>query len=115
MTLELISFPLCPFVHRVATLLLEKGEPFTRRYIDLRNKPDWFLALSPRGRVPVLVVDGRPLFESAAIMEFVDETVGAPLLPADPFERARQRAFISFGGDVFMALYKAHVAQSEDE
>src|SRR5204863_10106259 len=99
----------------VATLLHEKGAPFDIRYIDLNNKPDWFLAISPRVRVPVLVADGRALFESAAILEFVDESQGTPLLPADPFERARQRAFLSFAGDLFMAQYRFHTATSDAE
>ena len=67
--LRLISFPLCPYVQRAAILLLEKGVEFERVDIDLANKPDWFLKLSPLGKVPVLVVeqDGREqvLFESA--------------------------------------------------
>src|SRR3954463_16625293 len=105
MQLDLVSFPLCPYVHRITTLLHEKGVSFSIRYIDLKNKPDWFLAISPRGRVPVLTADGKHLFESAAIMEFLDETHAPRLLAADPFERARERAFIGFAGDVFMALY----------
>ena len=65
-TLELISHPLCPFVHRAAALLTEKGVPFTQRYIDLQAKPDWFLAISPRGKVPVLLVDGVPLKQNCS-------------------------------------------------
>lgn len=116
MQLELVSFPLCPFVHRVATLLHEKGAPFSIRYIDLANKPDWFLAMSPRGRVPVLSADGKVLFESVAILEFLDETHetnGARLLAADPFDRARERAYISFAADVFMAQYRAITSKTE--
>ena len=54
--LQLVSHPLCPYVHRATAMLLEKGVPFDVRYVDLRAKPDWFLELSPRGKVPVLVV-----------------------------------------------------------
>ena len=67
MKLELVSHPICPFVHRAAIMLAEKGVPFERRYVDLKAKPDWFLAISPRGKVPLLVADGSVLFESAAI------------------------------------------------
>lgn len=116
MDLELVSFPLCPYVHRVATLLHEKGATFSIRYIDLKNKPDWFVAISPRGRVPVLVADGRPLFESLALLEFVDETVGPRrMLPEDPFERARHRAYLAFATEVFAAQYRVLVARSEAE
>jgi glutathione S-transferase len=110
MKLELISHALCPFVHRAAIMLREKGVPFDRRVIDLRNKPDWFLAISPRGKVPVLVADGVALFESAAICEFIDETHPPRLVPADPFERARQRAWVEVTNDLLMAQFKALTA-----
>jgi glutathione S-transferase len=60
--LTLISHPLCPFVQRAAIVLLEKGASFDRIDVDLAAKPDWFLALSPTGKVPLLKVeqaDGR--------------------------------------------------------
>jgi len=97
---RLISFPLCPYVQRAAILLLEKGVPFERVDIDLAAKPDWFLKLSPLGKVPVLVVeeDGREtvLFESAVIAEYLDEVLEPRLHPADPLEKARHRAWIEF-------------------
>ena len=102
MKLRLISFPLCPYVQRAAIVLAEKGVPFERVDIDLSNKPDWFLKLSPLGKVPVLVVtgeDGREevLFESAVIAEYLDEVLEPKLLPSDPLEKARHRAWIEFG------------------
>lgn len=99
-TLKLISHKLCPYVQRAAILLAEKGAPFEREDIDLGNKPDWFLRLSPLGKVPVLVVqqDGREevLFESAVIAEYLDETITPRFHPDDPLERARHRAWIEF-------------------
>jgi glutathione S-transferase len=115
MKLELISHRLCPFVHRAAIMLREKGVPFDRRSVDLKNKPDWFLAISPRGKVPVLVADGVPLFESAAICEFLDETHPPHLVPADPLERARQRAWVEVANDLLAAQYKVFSAATEDE
>jgi glutathione S-transferase len=115
MKLELISHALCPFVHRAAIMLREKGVTFDRRNVDLQNKPDWFLALSPRGKVPVLVADGVALFESAAICEFLDETHPPRLIPADPFERARQRAWVEVANDLLMAQYRAFSAAEPAE
>jgi glutathione S-transferase len=115
MKLELISHTLCPFVHRAAIMLREKGVPFDRRNVDLANKPDWFLALSPRGKVPVLVADGRALFESAAICEFLDETHPPPLIPTEPFERARQRAWVEVANDLLAAQFKAFAAAEPAE
>lgn len=55
-SLKLISHKLCPYVQRAVIALKEKGVPFERIDIDLADKPDWFLKLSPLGKVPVLVV-----------------------------------------------------------
>ena len=115
MKLELVSHTLCPYVHRAAAMMHEKGIPFERRYIDLRAKPDWFLAISPRGKVPVLLVDGQPLFESQAIIEFIDETHPPSLLGSVPFERARQRAWVEVANDLSNAQYRLFIAPSPDE
>jgi glutathione S-transferase len=98
---ELISFKLCPFVQRSTITLEEKGVPYSIEYIDLADKPAWFLALSPTGKVPLLRVhddDGQEtvLFESAVINEYVDEASGGSLLPRDPLRKAQQRAMIEF-------------------
>jgi len=101
-SLTLISHPLCPFVQRAAITLLEKGVPFERINVDLSAKPDWFLALSPTGKVPVLKLrqpDGEDavLFESMVICEYLNETQdGASMYPQDPLARARHRAWIEF-------------------
>jgi glutathione S-transferase len=115
MKLELVSHTLCPYVHRAAAMIHEKGAIFERRYIDLKAKPDWFLAISPRGKVPVLLVDGQPLFESQAIIEFLDETHPPSLLGADPFERARQRAWVAVANDLSNAQYRLFIAPSPEE
>jgi glutathione S-transferase len=95
---RLVSHPLCPYVQRAAIALAEKGVPFERRDVDLAQKPDWFKALSPLGKVPLLLVDGRPpLFESAAICDYIEESEAGPRLhPEDAFERARHRGWIEF-------------------
>jgi glutathione S-transferase len=107
---KLISFPLCPYVQRAAIALAEKGVPFERIDIDLSNKPDWFLKLSPLGKVPVLVVtreDGseQVLFESQVIAEYLDETIEPKLHPADPLERARHRTWIEFASATLADVY----------
>jgi len=107
--LRLISFPLCPYVQRAAILLLEKGVEFERVDIDLANKPDWFLKLSPLGKVPVLVVDQdgeeQVLFESSVIAEYLDEVLEPKLHPADPLDKARHRAWIEFASATLADIY----------
>ena len=81
-----------------------KQVEFEVTYINLREKPDWFLEISPHGKVPVLNVDGEPLFESNAIAEFLDEVVPPRLHPADPIKRARNRAWTDFVPDFSKGL-----------
>lgn len=81
-----------------------KQVEFEVTYINLREKPDWFLAVSPHGKVPVLNVDGEPLFESNAIAEFLDEVVPPRLHPEDPIKRARNRAWTDFVPDFSKGL-----------
>lgn len=101
--LKLVSFDVCPYVERSRIALLEKGVPHEVEFIDLAAKPDWFLALSPMGRVPVLLVDDRPIFESTVINELIEDLFPTPpLLPADPLARAEARAWIAFANDAVM-------------
>ena len=114
MELTLVSHPLCPYVQRAAIVLREKGVPFSRRWVDLADKPDWFTALSPLGKTPVLLVDRTPLFESAVICEYLDETLAPRLHPADALQRAGHRAWMAFGSsvlDTIAAYYSAPDAQ----
>src|SRR4051812_27087367 len=71
----LVSFKTCPWVQRAAIVLREKKIDFEFRHIEPDNRPDWFLAISPHKKVPVLRLDDKiSLFESNAIVEFLDET-----------------------------------------
>src|SRR5215469_6746343 len=64
----LVSFKTCPWVQRAAIVLREKNIPFEFRHIEPDNRPDWFLAISPHKKVPVLRIDDKvSLFESNAI------------------------------------------------
>jgi glutathione S-transferase len=101
--LQLVSFDLCPYVERSRVVLEEKRLTYELTLIDLRHKPDWFLAISPMGKVPVLVVDGQPVFESVVINELIEELYPEPrLLPAEPLARAQARAWIIFCNDALM-------------
>jgi glutathione S-transferase len=109
-SLKLISHKLCPYVQRAVIALKEKGVPFERIDIDLASKPDWFLKLSPLGKVPVLVVttgEGEvALFESNVICEYIEETQGgAKLHPADALKRAEHRAWMEFGSAILADLW----------
>jgi glutathione S-transferase len=104
MKLTLISHTLCPYVQRAAIVLAEKGVDFDRRYIDLANKPDWFKAISPLGKTPVLLVDGDAIFESAVICEYLEDTLLPHLHPGDALQRAQHRAWMEFGSSVLATI-----------
>jgi glutathione S-transferase len=109
---ELVSFALCPFVQRSAITLLHKKAPYRTTYIDLARPPEWFRAISPLGKVPLLRVReriGAPpvvLFESSVINEYIDEVVAPRLLPADPLLRARERAWVEAASELLMKQYQ---------
>jgi glutathione S-transferase len=93
----LVSFKTCPWVQRAAIVLREKNVEFEFRHIDPDNRPDWFLAISPHKKVPVLRIDDTvSLFESNAIAEYLDETIAPRLHPADPVARAVNRAWTDY-------------------
>jgi glutathione S-transferase len=112
-SLRLISHRLCPYVQRAVIALTEKGVAFERVDIDLANKPEWFLAISPLGKTPVLMVGERAIFESAVILEYLEETQAKPLHPADPLSRAEHRAYIEFGSAVLNDIAGLYSAPDE--
>ncbi|TPV95449.1 MAG: glutathione S-transferase family protein [Myxococcales bacterium FL481] len=111
---QLISFKLCPFVQRTTLTLQEKGVPYDVDYIDLADKPQWFLDISPLGKVPVLRVGDTVVFESAVINEFVEETTGGGLHPADPLARAHNRSWIEFASSLLFDSYSMYLAKSRE-
>lgn len=103
--LTLISFDLCPYVQRAAIALAEKGVSFERRNVDLADKPEWFKAMSPLGKVPLLQVGDQVLFESAVIVEYLEDTQSPALHPADPLARARHRAWMEMGSSILADIW----------
>lgn len=111
--LRMISHKLCPYVQRAVIALGEKGVPFERVDIDLANKPNWFLRISPLGRTPVLQVGDTAIFESAVILEYLEETEPKPLHPGDALRRAEHRAWIEFGSAILSDIAGLYSAPDE--
>lgn len=92
--IKIVSFKICPFVQRVTGMLEAKNIPYEIEYIDLKNKPRWFLDISPTGQVPLLVTEnGISLFESDAIVEYIDEVSKPLIADLSPEQRAINRAW----------------------
>ncbi|SMQ28464.1 glutathione S-transferase [Pseudomonas helmanticensis] len=86
---KLYGFSVSNYYNMVKLALLEKGLPFEEVTFYPTPTPE-SLAISPRGKVPVLGVDAGFINETAIILEYLEQTQkGTPLLPSDPFERAQ--------------------------
>jgi glutathione S-transferase len=112
---NLISFDLCPFVQRSVITLLEKKIDFDITYIDLAEPPEWFLGISPLGKVPALRIGDTTLFESAVINEYLDEITPPSLHPGDPLEKATNRAWIEFASELLFDQYHLCIAATEED
>ncbi|XP_031486343.1 probable glutathione S-transferase DHAR1, cytosolic [Nymphaea colorata] len=87
----------CPFCHRVTLTLEEKGVPYSLKLVDLSNKPDWFLQISPEGKVPVLKVDDKWVPDSDVITQILEEKFpDPPLAPPPEVASVGSKLFISF-------------------
>ena len=112
----LCSFKTCPWVQRAAIVLQAKRVPYDITYIDRDKRPDWFLAVSPHSKVPVLLIDGKEaLFESNAIAEYLDETAAPRLHPEDPIARARNRAWTDYVPTFASAISNTAYSDTEEE
>jgi glutathione S-transferase len=104
--MTLVSFDL--YVQRLALALAEKGAPFRAHRYDLTRKPAWFDALSPLARSRCAKSAKRFFFfESAAILEYIDETPPLPLQPAAPLAKARRRGWLALGASILGEIWVA--------
>jgi len=89
-----------PFTHRVLILCHEKNIPYTITKIDTEEKPAWFLKIAPVGLIPVIRANGHVIFDSNAILEYLDNEFKSKLLPQDPVECAQHRSWIGFANEL---------------
>lgn len=110
--MRLISNKICPFAHRVTAVLVAKSLHFEPEYIDLKNKPDWFLKISPTGKVPLLITSKKEaIFESAAIIEFLEDSFQPKLYSDDLIQRAQQRAWSFAATNLYFPLEQLLTSQ----
>lgn len=123
-SLELVSFTLCPFVQKVAIALEHKKVSYTITYIDLANPPEWFLQKSPLRKVPLLFVketdtnkntQEHVLFESSVISEYVEDQFAPKLHPENLVARAKARSWIEYASPCMVHSYMMSVTKQESE
>lgn len=111
------SAGVCPFAQRTLILLKEKNIDYELIEIDLKNKPSWFLEISPYGKVPLIKHQNKYLYESSIINEYLEEVfVAPPFLASDPMIRAHMRIWIAYcNSDFVPAYYKLLISQEKDK
>ena len=113
--MKIVSFKICPFVQRVTTLLEAKNKSYGIEYISLSNKPDWFLEASPNGQVPILITKkNEVLFESNAIVEYIEEIVPGALFSSDPVTKAQERAWSYLASKHYLVQCSAQRSSTKD-
>ncbi|KAK3790458.1 hypothetical protein RRG08_015927 [Elysia crispata] len=99
--LRIYSMRFCPYAERTRLVLSHKNIPHEIVNINLKSKPDWFLALNPLGQVPVLQIDDKIVPESTATCDWLDDVYPENRLqPADPYRRAWDRVYASYNGSL---------------
>lgn len=112
----LYSAKVCPFAQRTRLGLLEKQVDFELIEIDLDSTPDWFLEISPYGKVPVLKRDGDLIWESAIINEYLEEVYPQPpLMPSQSGRRAYARFWIDFSNTKFVPWFYKFLLEQRPE
>ena len=117
--LKLVSHDLCPFVQRSVIVAAHRDIELDTVNVDLQARPDWFVELSPTGKVPMLLIEAesspKPLFDSTVINEYLDEISGGTMSAKDPLERAEQRSVIELGSAALDDAWRLGRAQDEVE
>jgi len=109
--LRLFSMRFCPFAHRIHLVLNAKNISYHVAYINLSEKPEWYLKLNSNGKVPALQLVNEPnepfLAESMVIAEYLDEKYPeVKLFPDNPLEKAQTKLWIERFGPIAGAFYK---------
>lgn len=110
--LRLYSMRMCPYAQRARLVLAAKKVPYDRVNVDLNNKPDWFFDINFYGEVPVIIHNGKNIFESLICAEYLEEAFPEPkLYSSDVYQRALERIYFNHwtkkGIPAFYSLLKA--------
>jgi len=125
MALELYYSPYSTCSQKVRLCLFEKGAAWKDRIVDLARSEQMepeYLAINPNAVVPALVHDGRAVTESSVILEYLDEVLDEPpLVPRQPYERARMRTWLRFFDEIptsyirYPSLQAAYLEQFQQQ
>ncbi|CAO3636974.1 unnamed protein product [Cunninghamella blakesleeana] len=115
--LTLYNNIICPYAQRVNLTLKELGVEYEEVYIDLANKPDWYVKVNPELKVPALKVDDHPsIAESLVLIELLNDLYPEKeLLPNDPIKKAQGRFAIEFYSSKILPNLYGHIRNPNDK
>ena len=97
MTITLCGLAISNYYNKVKLALLEKGVAFEEEHVATGSRDEAVLSASPLGKIPFLRTESGPLCESQAILDYIEERwPEPPLLPAEPYARAKVRELATF-------------------
>ena len=102
-------------MQKAVIALKQKNIDYDIEYIDLAAPPEWFLKISPFGKVPVLIMDDDAIFESSVIIEFLEEAFPHKLHPDNLIQRAKNRSWIEFSSPCMTSSFNLSIAESEQD
>lgn len=97
--ITLLDAWISPFGMRVRIALAQKGIEYEYKEQNLSDKSPLLLQMNPvKKQIPVLIHNGKPVWESLIIVQYIDEVWNqkSPLLPSDPYKRAQARFWADF-------------------
>uniref|UniRef100_A0A914XJB9 Glutathione-dependent dehydroascorbate reductase n=1 Tax=Plectus sambesii TaxID=2011161 RepID=A0A914XJB9_9BILA len=104
--MRLYNMRFCPFANRSVLYISKKKLPVEVINVNLKEKPDWFVQRNPLGKVPMIEHDGKVVFESLVVNEYLDELFPeTAILPTDPYERAQQKILVERLSSVQAAFF----------
>ncbi|XP_050429584.1 pyrimidodiazepine synthase-like [Adelges cooleyi] len=115
--LRFYNYRYCPYAHRTQLVLNYKKIPHDTVFINLSEKPDWYLNIFPAGKVPALRFNGKILYESLLLSDFLDELYPQPALWTDgPLQKILDKLFVEeIFGKVTSTFYKFVMTTTEME
>uniref|UniRef100_A0A3Q1ERB0 Glutathione S-transferase omega n=2 Tax=Acanthochromis polyacanthus TaxID=80966 RepID=A0A3Q1ERB0_9TELE len=106
--IRIYSMRFCPFAQRARLVLAAKGINHETVNINLKDKPEWYLAKNPFGLVPTLETSaGEIIYESPITCDYLDEVyAGKKLLPSSAYGKAQQKMMLEHFSKATLYFYK---------
>lgn len=105
--IKLYGYKLCPYAQGVLFFLKDSSIKYEVEYISLKNKPKWFLEISPNSKVPIIQTKNKTvLFESSIIFDYLNKEYDLHLLPKINEEEMLMKSYLIFIGNLLLTQFK---------